>query len=337
MDTPEVLENCDYVWEMELAGIGGAPIPDNTGERSPTAALGTQITDIAYRLMVCQRVGRSEVMDEWVKTGGHPHSMGGKIAGMIATEAADFFTSEPAKPKQKPQVTAKPPPYTHTRILLGANTRDHLEILRDSFPAGSIRRRGVVRPDDVPNLSIAPVKVPYRDMTHFPVFNDAELMALEILPGRVTEVPMEYGRAITTTTQPPSRFMELRGWEDRSTPPETVALFSSEDEDDDGIIKPGNIQTTTVYDDPPEEQEGFVEGVSGEDGEPDGEPTTQPDDESPDQPDNRDDQPDDPPGDQPDDRDDQDDRDDPDPEESVPFPVRMISGKNRYPVRMIRD
>lgn len=41
-------------------------------------------------------------------------------------------------------VRSKPmdPPYTHLRIILGGNSEDHLSILRDSFPTGSLRRRG---------------------------------------------------------------------------------------------------------------------------------------------------------------------------------------------------
>lgn len=207
---PSILEDCDIVWDMEIAGYGGDPLPEDTGTRSATAALGTQITDAAFRLLVCQRVDRSSVIEEWAKSGGRPESIYRKMAGMAAREAADFLDSGSKRtPRNVERKNPKKPPYTHARILLGGNSEDHLNILRDSFPAGSIRRRGVVRPVDVPGIATTPPKVTYRNIVRFPVFTDAELSKLEIMPGNVTEVPMKYGRPIVTTSQPPTRFADI--------------------------------------------------------------------------------------------------------------------------------
>ena len=241
---PPVLGECDHVWDMEMAGYGGAPLPLDTGKRSATAALGTQITDAAYRLLVCHRVaGSSQVVAEWERSGGRPVSLGRKIAGMAAREVVDFLASgdddaEAREPPAKAKVKAKAPPHTHMRIILGASSAEHLAILRDTFPAGSLRRRGALRTGDVAGLATIPPKVTHGNAVHFPAFNDSELAALEILPTAVTEVPMEYGRPITTTTQPPTAFVDLVSWVDDSVVPDPEPLFLPEG-DDWGADGPG--------------------------------------------------------------------------------------------------
>ena len=228
---PSILGKCDHIWDMEMAGYGGAPLPLDTGKRSATAALGTQITDTAYRLLVCHRVGRSPVVAEWERSGGRPVSLGRKIAGMAAREVADFLAAgdeEAREPPARAKVKAKAPPHTHMRIILGANGADHLAILRDTFPAGSLRRRGVLRPGDVAGLAAVPPKITHGNAVHFPAFSDAELAALEILPTVVTEVPMEYGRPITATTQPPTAFVDLVSCGDDSAVPDPEPLFLPE-------------------------------------------------------------------------------------------------------------
>lgn len=225
---PTILEDCDIVWDMEMSGYGGDPLPADTGTRSATAALGTQITDTAFRLLVCQRVNHSGVMADWVASGGQPSSIYRKAAGAAAREAMDFLdtgagrTKTPSKPAS---VKPKQPPYTHARILLGANTEDHLRILQDSFPANSVRRRGTVRPENVPALATAPPKVPMANKAHFPVFTNADLAALEIVPDVVMEVPMKFGRPIVTTSQPPTRFVDMLDQRDESVDPGPGARF----------------------------------------------------------------------------------------------------------------
>lgn len=206
---PSILEDCDIIWDMEMAGYGGDELPSDTGTRSATAALGTQITDASFRLLVCQRVGHSSVMAEWIKSGGKPVSIYRKVAGAAAHEAADFLGDSKKQAKPNKPASPKKEPYTHARILLGANDESHLSILQDSFPAGSLRRRGTIRPGLVPDLATAPPKVTHGSMVHFPVFTDEELSMLEIIPGTVTEVPMKYGRPIVTTSQPPTRFVDI--------------------------------------------------------------------------------------------------------------------------------
>lgn len=227
-DTPSVLEGCDHIWDMEMSGYGAGPLPQDTGRRSATAALGTQITDIAYRLLICQRVSHSDIISEYVRSGGRPVSIYRKAAGIAVRESLEFMGSQPKKPAKK-DIQIKPAPYTHTRIILGANSVDHLGILRDSFPAGSLRRRGILRPDTIPALVSEPPSIPHTGAVHFPVFNDDELHILEIIPTTTTEVPMEYGRGITTTTQPPIMFGDVINWEDSSTPPQYGAVFLPDD------------------------------------------------------------------------------------------------------------
>ena len=221
-EQPRVLDECRTVWDMEMTGYGGASIPEDTGIRSATAALGTQITDVSYRLLVCHRVDRSVVIREYERSGGHPKSIYKRMASMAAREAAGFLNHTSAKTKP---AKAKSPPYTHTRILLGGNSDDHLTILQDSFPAGSIRRRAAISRDTVTSLAITPPRPTHSNIVHFPVFNDKELTDLEIIPTAVTEVPMKYGRAITTTTQPPRAFDDIIFWEDDSGMPEPGARF----------------------------------------------------------------------------------------------------------------
>ena len=228
---PSVLGECRVVWEMEMAGYGGAPLPPDTGRRSATAALGTQITEPAYRLLVCQRAARSAVMAEWERSGGRPQSIYRQVAGMAAREAMEFLEAGSKQPNQrranpKQAVEIKPPPYTHARIMLGGGKDDHLAILRDSFPAGSLRRRRLVQPAEAAVLAVTPPKVTHSGMAHFPVFNDAELAALEIIPGEAAEVPMRYGRAAATTTQPPVSFCDamLRGDDSAISEPEAPLL-----------------------------------------------------------------------------------------------------------------
>lgn len=227
-DEPAILQDCDIVWDMEMSGYGGDPLPADTGTRSATAALGTQITDTAFRLLVCQRVGHSSVMADWAASGGQPSSIYRKAAGAAAREAMDFLDTGAGRSRgsAKPS-SAKPkqPPYTHARILLGANTEDHLRILQDSFPANSVRRRGTVRPDDVPALATAPPKVPMANKAHFPVFSNTDLAALEIVPDIVMEVPMKFGRPIVTTSQPPTRFVDMLDQRDESIDPGSGARF----------------------------------------------------------------------------------------------------------------
>ena len=222
---PAILEGCSIVWDMEMARYGGDPLPGDTGMRSATAALGTQITDAAFRLLVCRRVDHSAVMAEWEKSGGKPVSIYRKVAGMAAREATDFLSTSGKPAARTVRVRPKNPPYTHVRILLGGNNNDHLAILQDSFPAGSLRRRGMVKPGDVPALVTTPPKVTHGNMVHFPVFNDEELSMLEIIPGKVTEVPMKYGRPIVTTSQPPTRFADLIHQPDESSEVEPVPIF----------------------------------------------------------------------------------------------------------------
>lgn len=225
MRPPHIIQNCDVVWDMEMAGYGAAPLPGDMGARSATAALGTQITDIAYRLLVCRRVQHSGVISEWVKSGGNPVSIYRKAAGVAAREAAEFLSSGSTGAPKRQSVEAKSPPYTHARILLGANIEEHLGILQDSFPAGSLKRRRTILPEDVPALATTAPEPTHSTMVHFPVFNDAEISALEIIPTKVTEVPMEYGRAITTTTQPPLRRPDVASWYDDTMRPPRVPLF----------------------------------------------------------------------------------------------------------------
>ena len=137
---PSAPGECDHMWDMELAGYGGASLPLDAGKRSATAALGTQITDTAYRLLVCHRVaGRSPVVAGY---GGRPVPLGRKIAGMAAREAADFLAAgDDDTDAGEPPSGAKEPPPARMRTILGANGADHLAILRDTFPAGSLRRR----------------------------------------------------------------------------------------------------------------------------------------------------------------------------------------------------
>ena len=222
---PAVLDDCDIVWDMEMAKYGGDPLPGDTGTRSATAALGTQITDTSFRLLVCQRVDHSSVMAEWERSGGKPVSIYRKVAGTAAREATDFLGDSRKKPAKTPHAKPKNSPYTHVRILLGGNSEDHLAILRDSFPAGSLRRRGMVKPGSVPALATTPPKVTHGNMVHFPVFNDAELAILEIIPGTVTEVPMKYGRPIVSTSQPPTRFPDLLNQPDDTSEGDPVPLF----------------------------------------------------------------------------------------------------------------
>ena len=230
-NTPSVLRNCSIVWEMEMRGYGAAPLPEETGIRSATAALGTQITDIAYRLLICHRVERSELINEYVASDGHPTSIYRKVAGMAAREALDFISTTPkTTTKGKPSVKAKKPPYTNTRIILGANKEDHLKILVDSFPAGSLRRLSIMQPGIVPTQATIPPKV-RASMIHFPVFNDAELGRLELIPTNVTEVPMKYGRAITSTTQPPMPFVDLVHHVVHTAKPAPKVLYMEGDDD----------------------------------------------------------------------------------------------------------
>lgn len=274
---PSVLWECGLIWDMEMAGYGGAPLPEGAGTRSAGAALGTHITGPAYRLMVCRRVSRSTVVDEWRRSGGRPKSIYGKALGMAVREAADFLSSDSGgKAAGPPSVEAKPPPYVHARILLGAATQDHLDILQDTFPAGSIRRRDRVPAGKVAELATTPPRVPLGDATHFPVFTDPELAALEIIPEQAGEIPTEHGRSMAATTRPPVAFPDIIHWVDDSVAPEPEALFLPDDQQGDGPDGEG----------PP----------SGGPPEPGGPETPKP-----------------------------------------KFPVRMISGKDRYPVRMIPE
>ena len=237
-DTPGILENCMIAQEMEMRGYGAAELPLDTGIRSATAALGTQITDTAYRLLICHRVERSDLIDGYVNSGGRPTSMYRKVAGMAAREAVGFFDSSPRPAAEKPTIKAKKPPYTHTRIILGANTEEHITILRDSFPAGSLKRLNRIPPVQVAAQACIIPKV-RTSMIHFPVFNDAELESLEILPTNITEVPMEYGRAITSTTQPPTVFMDLINDIIHTSMPRRVPLYLDvSEEPDDASMQP---------------------------------------------------------------------------------------------------
>ena len=228
---PSVLGECRTAWEMEMAGYGGAPLPPDTGKRSATAALGAQITDAAYRLLVCRRVDSSPVMDEWERSGGRPRSIYGRVAGIAAREAAGFLEAGSSKRTgrrragAKPAAEVKPPPYTHARIILGGTEDDHLAILRDSFPAGSLRRRRILQPGEAAALAVVPPKVTHSNRVHFPVFNDAELAALRIIPDEVAVVPMTYGRAAATVTQPPEAPADLMCPGDDSVKPEPEAPF----------------------------------------------------------------------------------------------------------------
>ncbi len=242
-DPPSILAECPLIWDMEMTGFGAAELPSSTGKRSATSALGTQITDIAYRLMICQRVPYSRVITEYVNNGGNPQGICRKVAGMAAREAVSFVMTD-AKNNTTPKVTPKKEPYTHTRIILGARDVNHLEILRDSFPAGSIKKRGVIKPETIHGVIGMP---PPARSVHTPVFNDEELGKLEIIPTRVTEVPMPYGRAITSTTQPPIRFPDILFWDDNSTTPGYSPLFLADEngnETDDS--EPGIIGNDSV-------------------------------------------------------------------------------------------
>ena len=213
---PAVLGECDIVWEMEMAGCGGAPLPDGAGTLPAATALGARITDAAFRLVVCQRARRSPVVREWERSGGRPDSIYGKAADIVWREAADFlgaFGGRAARPRappapepmpaKPPPIQAKPPPYVHARIVLGARTRDHMDILRDTFPAGSLRRRRVLRPGDVPALAASAPRVPLANPVHFPVFSDEEVDSLGLVPEEDVEVPTGRGRAAASTTRPP--------------------------------------------------------------------------------------------------------------------------------------
>lgn len=206
---PAVLGECHIVWEMEMAGCGGAPLPDGAGTLPAAAALGARITDAAYRLVVCQRARRSPVVREWERSGGRPASIYGKAAGMVWREAAGFLGAFGGRAARRPApdgpepMQAKPPPYTYARIILGAGTKDHLDILRDTFPARSLRRRRALRPGDVPALAASAPRVPLGNAVHFPVFSDDELDSLGIIPEEDAEVPAERGRAAASTTRPP--------------------------------------------------------------------------------------------------------------------------------------
>ena len=246
---PDILEKCRMVWDMEMAGYGAAPLPLDTGKRSATAALGTQITEPAYRLLVCQRVARSAVMAEWERSGGRPQSIYRQVAGMAAREAMGFLDacSKQTSQKyasQKQTVEVKPPPYTHARIMLGGNREDHLAILRDSFPAGSLRRRSMIRPGEAAALAVTPPKVTHSGMVHFPVFNDAELAVLEVIPGEAVEVPMKYGRAAATTTQPPVSFGNVMCLHDDSAVSEPEApLLRPDAGPNTGLGNAGDAET----------------------------------------------------------------------------------------------
>ena len=309
---PPVLGECRVAWDMEMAGYGAAPLPLDTGKRSATAALGTQITDTAYRLLVCQRVARSPVMAEWEKSGGHPQSVYRKAAGMAAREAMDFLSTGASKktgPKRAAEV--KPPPYTHARIILGGNSDEHLAILRDSFPAGSLRRRGVMRPGEAAALAVVPPKVTNFNMVHFPVFNDAELAALAVIPAEVTEVPMKYGRAVTATTQPPKSHADIMTTCDDTAEPEPAAPFLNGGAvaGADGVLDGGNSANTHDAADSmcsiggigssiPDADDAPDAGNTGDDGDANGADDT------------------------------------PEPR----FPIRIISGaKPRFPIRIIRS
>lgn len=230
---PAVLEECGMVWEMEMAGCGGAPLPDSAGTLPAATALGARITDAAFRLVVCQMVRRSPVIDEWARSGGRPASAYGRAAGMAWREAVRFlYTSSgggraagpapPAPPAPEP-VHIKPPPYTHARIILGARAANHLEILRDTFPAGGLRRRRVLRPGDVPALAASAPRVPFGNSVHFPVFSDEDLASLGIIPTHDAEVPMERGRAPASATRPPVHAPYMAGLADGSEAPEPCA------------------------------------------------------------------------------------------------------------------
>ena len=213
---PSVLRECHIVWDMEMAGCGGAPLPDGAGTLPAAAALGARITDAAYRLVVCQRARRSPVVREWERSGGRPASAYGKAADIAWREAAGFLGAfggraarRPAPsgpepiPAGPPPVPTKPPPYVHARIILGARAIDHMDTLRDTFPAGSLRRRRVIQPGDVPALAASAPRVPLGNSVHFPVFSDGELDSLGIIPEEDAEVPAERGRAAASTTRPP--------------------------------------------------------------------------------------------------------------------------------------
>lgn len=226
-EAPTVLHNCQQVWEMEMAGYGGAELPQETGIRSATAALGTQITDIAYRLLVCHRVDHSDIIREYARTGGRPTSVYRKVAGVAAREAWEFL-GPPGKNvtglAQKPPITPKAPPYNNTRIILGANNEDHLRILQDSFPAGSIQLASCLTPEIVEQQATTAPKV-RPNMIHHPIFTDDELAQLELIPTEVTEVPMKYGRPITSTTQAPIPFPDLIQYTQHSEQPRRRALY----------------------------------------------------------------------------------------------------------------
>lgn len=233
--TPSVLE-CGLAWEMEMAGYGGAPLPHSTGICSATTALGTQITDTAYRLLVCQRVGRSPVVSEWERRGGHPVSLGRKTVGVAARKVRNFLAASDSgaaaktvRANKPPPIGVKPSPHTHARIILGAATEDQLAILQDTFPAGSLRRRRAVRLGDVATLAMVPPKVPLINAAHFPVFSNAELDTLNIIPMKAGEVLSRPGLAPTTTTSPPMRLPYINDWVDNSAAPPPGTPFLADD------------------------------------------------------------------------------------------------------------